>query len=50
MANTILQITKIEHNADKTLTLTLDTSLGSGTLTATTVKGVDAASISLNFD
>ena len=46
----VRQITKIEHNADKTLTLTLDTSLGSGALTATTVKGVDAASISLNFD
>ena len=46
----VRQITKIEHNADKTLTLTLDTSLGNGALTACTVKGVDAATTPLNFD
>ena len=46
----VRQITQIDHNADKTLKLTLDTSLGSGALTACTVKGVAAAGISLNFD
>ena len=46
----VRQITKIEHNADKTLTLTLDFTLGTGALTACTVKGVDAATTPLNFD
>ena len=46
----VRQITKIEHNADKTLTLTLDFTLGTGALSGCTVKGVDAASTPLNFD
>lgn len=49
-ADFVRQIIKIEHNVDKTLTLTLDFTLGTGALTATTVKGVDAASTPLNFD
>jgi len=46
----VRQITKIDHNANKTLTLTLDKALGNGALSACTVKGVDAASTPLNFD
>ena len=46
----VRQITKIEHLATKKLKLTLDTSLGSGALTSTTVKGVDADTTALNFD
>lgn len=46
----VRQITKIEHLADKKLKLTLDTSLGTGALSACTVKGVNADSTSLNFD
>ena len=46
----VRQITGIEHLADKTLKLTLDTTLGTGALTACTVKGVNAATTALNFD